>query len=78
MKRLSSLPLALGTVVMGSPRLPTMRGLVSPASMVTVCPAWLMPTWMRWRPTWMPPRHSQGKGRSLHKECLPKPGCMHW
>jgi hypothetical protein len=24
--------------------------------MVTVFPAWLKPTWMRWRATWMPPR----------------------
>src|SRR5260221_10969392 len=33
-----------------------MRRLVSPSWMVTVLPAWLKPTWMRWRATWTPPR----------------------
>ena len=45
-----------GTVVISSPCWSMTRSVVSPSSMVTVWPAWLKPTWMRWRATWMPPR----------------------
>src|SRR5215475_5456275 len=31
------------------------EGVVS-VTTVTILPAWVMPTWMRWRATWMPPR----------------------
>jgi hypothetical protein len=36
--------------------------------MVTVCPAWLKPTWMRWRATWMPPRLDT-------RRWMVRPGC---
>ena len=42
--------------MISSPCWPMIRSVVSPGWMVTVCPAWLKPTWMRWRATWMPPR----------------------
>lgn len=52
---ISPLPVR-GIVVTSSPCWPVTRRVVSPSSMVTVWPAWLKPTWMRWRATWMPPR----------------------
>jgi hypothetical protein len=45
-----------GTIVISSPCWSMTCTVVSPGSAVTVWPAWLMPTWMHCRATWMPPR----------------------
>jgi hypothetical protein len=45
----------LGRVVISSPCWSMIRRLVPPVSMITMFLAWLKPTWIRWRATWMPP-----------------------
>lgn len=39
-----------------------------PRSMVTVLPAWVMPTWMRGRATWMPARLEPFR-RTARRDC---------
>jgi hypothetical protein len=50
-----SWPVVRGTTATVSPPM-TSRKLLSSDRTVTILPAWVMPTWMRWRATWMPPR----------------------